>query len=158
MPYRVLNKIGPCLSVLALSLVLTACGKEPSIEQQIIASLETMEADAEEGRFMDFMTHVAQDFKGQQGALNRQDFQRFMVLQINKTRRVYATFLPIKVIGIPAMVGEPEAKATFRLLLTGGEGLLPERGQLFDVSTAWVREGGDWLLLSADWETAKFAE
>ena len=155
---RSLRAIAWCLIPFAFLFLLSACGKEPSVEQQVIASLETMEADAEEGHFVDFMSHVAKNFKGQQGQLGRQDFQRFMMLQINKNRRVYATFFPIKVIGTPALEGEPEATATFRLLVTGGEGFLPERGQLFDVSTSWVREGGDWLLLGADWEAAQIAE
>jgi len=158
LPIRALAEIAICLSILAMSLMLSACGKEPSVEQQIIASLESMEADAEEGRFMDFMKHIAKDFKGQQGALGRQDFQRFMMLQINENRRVHANFFPIQVIGKPESVGEPEATATFRLLVTGGEGLLPERGQLFDVSTGWIRQGGQWLLLNADWEAAEFTE
>ncbi len=154
-PRRLPSGTALCLGALVLSLMLSACSKEPSVEQQIIASLETMEADAEAGRFMDFMKHIAKDFQGQQGALGRQDFQRFMMLQINEHRRVQATFFPIKVVGTPALVGEPEATATFRLLVTGGAGFLPESGQLYNVSTGWVREGGHWLLLSADWEATQ---
>lgn len=150
-----LPKVALGLSALSLCLLLSACSKEPSIEQQIIASLETMEEDAEAGRFRDFMKHIAPDFKGQQGTLDRQDFQRFMLLQVNEHRRVQATFFPIKVVGTPAVAGEPEATATFRLLVTGGQGFLPESGQLFNVSTGWVREGGRWLLLSADWEATQ---
>src|SRR5690554_3662138 len=139
--------------MLALCLGLFACSKEPSIEQQIIAVLETMEEDAEAGQFMDFMKHVAKDFQGQQGALERQDFLRFLLLQINEHRRVQATFFPINVASTPTLTGEPEATATFRLLLTGGEGLLPESGQIFNVRTGWLKDGGRWLLVAADWET-----
>ena len=140
---------------LLMCLTLASCGKAPTVEQQIIASLETMEADAEDGRFMDFMSHVAKNFKGQQGALGRQDFQRYMMLQVNENRRIYVNFFPIRVVGTPELAGEPKASASFRLLVTGGKGILPERGQLLDVNTSWVREGGKWLLLSADWEIAR---
>lgn len=152
------GKFAAWMCVLVASLMLSACGNEPSVEQQIIASLESMEADAEEGRFMDFMNHIAKNFKGQKGTLTRQDFQRFMLLQINESRRVKANFFPINVVGTPELVGEPKATARFKLLVTGGEVFLPDSGQLLDVSTGWVKEGGEWLLLSADWETAQIEE
>ena len=155
-PYRrFLSLLAASLSTLML---LAACGKEPTVEQQVIATLESMEAAAEEGRPFDFMGHVAKDFKGQQGGLERVGFQRFMLMQMNENRRMQATFFPIQVVGVPELAGEPKAKANFRLLVTGGSGLLPERGQLFDVKTDWVREGGDWLLYRADWEAAKISE
>lgn len=143
---------------LALVMLLAACSNEPSVEQQIIAGLESMEEAAEAGKPLDFMGHVAKSFKGQQGMLERTDFQRFMLLQMNENRRLSANFFPIKVVGIPELAGEAKANASFRLLVTGGQGLLPERGQLFDVETEWIREGGRWLLLRADWEAVQIIE
>lgn len=153
--WRILNLFAAGLVVMVL---LGACGNAPSVEQQIIASLESMEEAAETGKPMDFMGHVAKGFKGQQGTLERAEFQRYMLLQMSENRRLYANFFPIKVVGIPELVGEPEASASFRLLVTGGNGFLPERGQLFDVQTEWIREGGDWLLFRADWEAVQITE
>lgn len=153
-PDSALRRLALATLILLACLMLSACGNEPTVEQQIIASLESMEADAEEGRFLDFMQHVSRDFKGQQGALSRQDFQRYLMIQVNETRRIYANFFPIRVEGKAEVVGEPRATASFKLLVTGGKGLLPERGRLLDVKTGWVREGGEWLLTSADWEVA----
>jgi hypothetical protein len=138
--------------------LLSACGEELTVEQQIIASLETMEADAEEGRTLDFMRHVAKGFEGQKGSMDRADFQRYMLLQFNENRRMYANFFPITVVGTPELAGEPKATASFRLLITGGNGILPDRGRLFEVQTAWVKEGGKWLLLAAEWETVQITE
>ena len=39
-----------------------------------------------------------------------------------------------------------------KILVTGGGGLLPERGQLFAVETHWRRIEGDWMLTEANWE------
>ena len=132
---------------------LVGCSAEPSVEQQIIASLEQMELSAEEGRHLDFMSGVAKDFSGQYEGMDRREFHRFMIFQMNENRRLHAQLFPIHVKETAA----GQASAQFNILVTGGGGLLPERGQLFEVETAWVRDGGDWLLSKADWEPVDFS-
>jgi len=130
------------------ALLVTACGEELSVEQQVIASLESMEKSAEEGRHLDFMSYVADDFRGQYGGMDRREFHRFMIFQMSENRRLHAQFFPIRV----KQTDEDQASAHFNILVTGGGGLLPDRGQLFEVETAWIRDGSDWLLSVADWE------
>lgn len=48
--------------------------------------------------------------------------------------------------------------AHFRILVTGGAGLLPESGQLYEVETGWIRDGGDWLLDKAEWQPVQLAD
>lgn len=128
--------------------LLAGCGKELSVEQQIIATLRNMEVAAEEGEHFDFMNYIAESFKGQQGSMDRREFHRFMIFQINQNRRLQAKFFPIFV----KETGEDQASAHFKILVTGGGGLLPERGQIFEVDTAWIRPSGDWLLDNANWK------
>ena len=142
------------LTVLLGCLLLTACGGEPSVEQQIIATLRSMEAAAEEGEHLDFMDQVADSFQGQHGSMARNDFHRFMIYQMNQHRRLRAQFFPIRV----RELEQGQASAHFQLLVTGGAGMLPESGQLYDVETYWIREGGNWLLARAEWQPARLAE
>lgn len=128
--------------------LLAGCGSEPSVEQQIIATLRNMEMAAEQGEHFEFMGYITDSFKGQQGSMDRREFHRFMIFQINQHRRLQAQFFPIFV----KETGEAQASAHFKILVTGGGALLPERGQIFEVETAWIRSGGDWLLDSADWK------
>ena len=130
---------------------LAACNEKLSVEQQIIATLRNMEYAAEEGQHLEFMTYISDSFGGQQGSMDRREFHRFMLFQINQNRRLQAQFFPIYV----KEIGEGSAAAYFRLLVTGGAGLLPDRGQLFEVETQWQRDGGDWLLKGADWEAVQ---
>jgi hypothetical protein len=44
------------------------------------------------------------------------------------------------------------AAADFSGLITGGRGLLPERGQMFNFETSWLMIDGQWQLVSAVWE------
>ena len=143
------------LSILLIPLLLlSGCREELSVEQQVIASIETMEAAAEDGRHLDFMGHVAAGFQAQYESMDRREFHRFMIFQMNENRRMHANFFPIHV----RQTGEETASAEFRVLVTGGGGLIPDRGQLFDVKTDWLLDGGDWLLYKADWETARMPE
>lgn len=129
-------------------MALASCGKKLTVEQQVIATLRHMESAAEEGRHLDFMENVADDFSAQQGSMGRLEFHRFMIFQINQHRRLQAQFFPIYV----TENSDDSASARFKLLVTGGAGLLPESGQLFEVETEWIRDGGDWLLRGAAWE------
>jgi hypothetical protein len=128
--------------------LLTGCSGDPSVEQQIIATLRAMEEAAEAGEHFKFMGHVSDGFKGQQGSMDQREFHRFMIFQINQHRRLQAQFFPIHV----RETGADQASANFNLLVTGGGNLLPESGQVFAVQTRWQWEGGDWLLEYADWE------
>ena len=133
---------------MCVCLLLMACGRELSVEQQIIATLRSMEVAAENGEHFEFIGYVADPFEGQQGTMDRREFHRFMIFQINQNRRLQAQFFPIYVVE----TGEGLASAHFNLLVTGGGSLLPENGQVFAVETRWIGDGGDWKLSYADWE------
>jgi len=137
-----------------LALLLVACGEDLSVEQQIIGTLRNMEAAAEQGEHFEFMGYLAESFSGQNGVMDRREFHRFMIFQINRNRRLQAQFFPIYV----QEAGIEKANAQFKILVTGGAGLLPDRGQLFAVKTQWQFTNGDWLLSVADWEAVQLPD
>jgi len=141
-------------SIALAAVALVSCGQKLTVEQQVIATLRNMEAAAAVVHHMDFMDYVADDFSARQGAMGRLEFHRFMIFQINQHRRLQAQFFPIYV----TETGEDSASAHFKLLVTGGAGLLPDSGQLFEVETEWERDGGDWLLKGADWEPVQLPD
>ncbi len=142
------------LSAVLAALLLTACGEKLSVEQQIIATLQAMEEAAEQGEHFEFMAYVADSFGGQYGSMDRREFHRFMIFQINQNRRLHAQFFPIYV----QETDKNQASAHFKLLVTGGAGLLPESGRLFEVETQWLLDGSDWLLEKADWEAVQLPD
>lgn len=140
---------------LALTVFLLAgCAKELSVEQHVIANLRAMEEAAEQGEHFEFMGFVSETFSAQYDSMDRRAFHRFMIFQINQNRRLHAQFFPINV----QETGDGQASARFNLLVTGGSGLLPESGQLFNVETHWVLEGSDWMLAKADWKVAQMVD
>jgi len=135
------------LKAVLLVLLLVACSEELTVEQQIIATLRNMEAAAEEGQHLEFMAYVADTFDGQQSSMGRREFHRFMIFQINQKRRLQAQIFPVHV----QALDDNHASADFKILVTGGAGLLPDSGQLFEVDTSWLNNGGEWLLEKANW-------
>lgn len=138
---------------LAFSGLLVSCGSEPTVEQQIIGVIGTMEAQVEAAERGAFIGQVAPDFRGQDGAMSRDQLNALVLLQLNQHRRVQAQLGPITVSSnLPE-----EATASFHMLLTGGAGWLPESGQVFQVTTHWAVRDGDWRLVAAEWKPVDLA-
>jgi hypothetical protein len=134
---------------LALSVcLLLGCGEKLTTAQRIIGRLQEMKQAAEAGRHFKFMDYLTDDFSAQRGLMGRREFHRFMIFQINRNHRLKGRFFPIFVSETDAR----HAEAHFRLLVTGGKGILPEHGQLYEVETNWRLTDGAWLLRRADWK------
>ena len=142
------------LATAALALLLSACGQPPTVEQQVIAVIRQMEQEIESGERRAFMAHVAEDFSAQSGRMNRDQVRALVVFQLRRYERLQGQLFPIRV----RETGPDSADADFRALVTGGPGWIPESGQVYDFSTSWRNEGGDWLLLRADWKPVPLDE
>jgi hypothetical protein len=134
--------------LLSFGLLLTACSKELTVEQQIIAAIRDMEARIEEGERRPFMAHVAEDFVGQNGAMTVQQLNAMVLFQLHRNQRVRAQLLPIHV----TSDGPDRAEARFDALITSGPGLIPDQGQKFEFLTLWQRREDEWLLVGASWQ------
>jgi hypothetical protein len=128
-------------------LLLCACDEPLTLEQQVIATMRNMEAHVEARERRAFMAYVAEDFEGQDGEFNKDQLNGLLLYYLRRYAQLNAQLLPVKV----ESRGEDLAEATFQVLLTGGEGVLPQSGQLVDVSSSWKRKDGEWLLQTARW-------
>ena len=138
-----------------LSVALSACSPPPTVSQQIIAAIQEMEARIESGERRPFMKHVAEDFTGQKGQLDRQQLRALVIYQLNRHQRLHAQLFPISVNETGEETGEETASAKFRALITGGPGWIPDQGQLYDFETLWRYEDGEWKLSSANWNPVR---
>lgn len=137
------------LLLLTFVLALVAgCGAELTVEQQVIATIRAMEAQIEAGERRPFMANVSEDFRGQGGSLNREQLRALLIMQLNRYQRLQGQLFPIHV----EETGEDAAAASFRALVTGGPGWIPESGQVFEFRTGWRRVEGEWQVVAADWE------
>lgn len=119
----------------------------PSPEQALRERMDQLQSaiDARDAGAVEDV--LAEDFVGNAG-LDRRGARRLAAATFLRYREVGVRFGPVEV----ELHGE-RATARFTAVATGGSGgLLPERGQLYDVTTGWRREGDDWRITSADWK------
>ena len=134
------------LLAVAMSLLLGGCDSTPP-EQKLKATIAKMETDGEAHKVSAVMDVVAEDFAGPEG-MDRKGLARFLTFASMQNATVGVTIGPIEV----DVVGE-RATAKFTLGATGGAGrFLPDRAQVYDVTTGWRMEGGEWKLVSAVWK------
>jgi len=135
------------LLVALLSAGLHNCSKPLTVEQQVIAMIREMETRIEAGERRPFMSHITEDFNGQNGLLNRAELQRFVLLQLNRHQRLHAQLMPIHV----SETGDGTAAANFKALITGGPNWIPDSGQIYEFETHWIKQDDEWMLQRANW-------
>jgi hypothetical protein len=136
-----------CLGFAVLG-ALFSCAKPLSVEQQVIATILEMKEHIEAGERLAFLGYVSEDFSGQHGAMNRDQLRGYVILQLNRYKKLRGKLFPIEV----EDQGDGQATAWFRALVTGGPGWLPESGQVFEFETHWRQDGDEWLVTAANWE------
>ena len=124
---------------------LSACRKEPP-EQALRNTITAMEAAAEAHDNDALFEPIADDFAGSEG-MDRQAFRRYVTFMGMRSKSVGVQLGPLDV-----KLFDQRATVSFTAALSGGEGLLPSRVQVYDVDTGWRLDDGEWKLISAKWK------
>lgn len=137
------------LALLALifAVGMPACSR-PSDEQQLRAALAEMQEAMEAGKPADFMRHIADDFTGAQGGVDREGLHNVLRGQVLANARIGVSLGPIDV-----ELQDSRATVQVTATFTGGSGRwLPERGAMYRIVSGWRRQSGRWLCVNARWE------
>jgi hypothetical protein len=96
-----------------------------------------------------FLGAVADDFARESGSFGKQDAKRVLagVYLRNEKITVNAVVSDVRING-------DRARASVRVIATGGAGLLPESGRTWNFDSAWRRERGQWKVYNAEWSDA----
>ena len=129
----------------SLCLSLASCSKPPP-EQALRASISKMEQAAQKKDAGEFFGYFAEDFSGSDG-LDRESFRRYVQLVWLQNKDVGIQMGPLDV-----KLMEDRATVDFTVALSGGQGLLPDRGQVYQVQTGWRLADDEWSLISATWK------
>jgi ketosteroid isomerase-like protein len=126
---------------------LAGCHRTPD-EEQVRQAIATAAADARGNDPQGVLDQVSEDFIGNDGEFDRRALRQVLALRALRRDSTGVLVGPIDI----ERQGD-RLIATFTLTLTGGEGdsLLPERADVFDMTTAWRREGRRWRCYSAAW-------
>lgn len=136
---------GLLLALLLAALALAACSRTPP-EERLRAAIEDLQQAVEQHDGSVLQETIAEDFIGP-GGLDRDGARRMAQAMFLRYRDVGVSLGPLDI-----ELRERHATVRFTAAMTGGAGVLPESGQLYDVQTGWRLEGDEWRLVNADWK------
>ena len=136
------------LLLLVFVVALASCERSPP-EQRLRESVESLQEVLQRGDAASMDEWLADDFIGPDG-LDRDGARRLAQVMHLRQRNIDVALGPMQVQLRPG-----HATVEFTAVLTGGSGgLLPDSGQLFDVTTGWRMDANQWRLTSAQWVSA----
>lgn len=136
-----------CVLLVFCLLVIAGCGREDTeiaLRRQAQGAIEAL-AEHDHGAFMDI---VADDFAGPEG-MDRQGVSQMARLYFLRFRQIRLLAGPLSV-----EMADQRARVSFSLVLAGGDGLLPDQAQAYQVDSAWRLDGDDWLMIALEWRAA----
>lgn len=132
-----------------LVLLLGACSVSDR-EQQLRQQIRALQEAIDRRDVGDVEALLADDFVGNEG-MDRRGARQLAAAVFLRHREVAARIGPVEV----ELRGQDDAVARFQVLATGGSGgVLPERGQAYQVETGWRLVDGEWKLRNASWKPA----
>lgn len=134
------------LALLMIS-VFVACARVPDTDA-IRSAIRTMAEAAEAKRTGDVLDHVAADFTGNDGEVDRAGLERLLRARVLAAQAIGVTIGTVEV----ELDGD-RATARFEMTVTDGSGRwLPDRRAVLDMTTGWRREGSVWRCQNARWK------
>ena len=134
------------LTLLVAGMSLAGCARTPP-EQALRERVDALEAAIDARDAGALRGVLADDFIGP-GGMDDAGAWRLAQGMFLRYRDIGTRLGPLDV-----QLQERHATVRFDAVVTGGAGtLLPQSGQVYDVTTAWRLEGDDWRLVSAEWE------
>ncbi|HSM11148.1 MAG TPA: nuclear transport factor 2 family protein [Lysobacter sp.] len=141
-------RIGEWLLLLMFVAALASCQRAPP-EQRLREAVQSLQEILQRGDAASLDDWLAADFIGP-GGLDRDGARRLAQVMHLRHRNIDVALGPMQVRLQPA-----HATVEFTTVITGGSGgLLPDSGQVFNVTTGWRMDANQWRLTSARWVVA----
>ena len=148
---RSMNPTGRCtmrfvFRAMALLVLFAGCARTPD-EERIRAALESMQKAAQARRPADVLEHVAADFTGNNGDMDRDSLAQLLRLQLLSRQGVNVVSGPVEIV-----IDDDRATAKFDVVLSDRSGRwVPGGSETYRIVSGWRREGSDWLCYNATW-------
>ncbi len=141
-----LCRLAACLVVM---LYLVACGKTP--DKDIISQhIATMQDAVEANDFSEIENFLHQGFIAN-NRLEAKEVARLLRMYSMQHRKIDVTIVASNTTINPTF--PDRAETIMSVVVTGSSGgLLPSDGSARTVKVEWIKQSGDWLVISAQWE------
>jgi hypothetical protein len=129
--------------------LLAACGKPDDPQVALEAAVQRLQDALEAKRTSDVIAMLDPRFRAQD-ELDAEWARKTMTL-------VFLRFNQVRVIAVNRQSrideggGGRVGRTTAQVLVTGAQGLVPERAEPHSLALVWWREGGDWKLRDLRW-------
>ncbi|MDE2155555.1 MAG: hypothetical protein KGJ32_06620 [Xanthomonadaceae bacterium] len=137
-----------CLPLIAMlcAAILPGCRHTPG-EVQVREAIAAVARAAQAGAAGDVVAPLSDDFDGNAGELDRSALANMVRLVALRGEHVGVMLGPIAVEHRGARM-----VATFKVTLSSGGRLFPDRLGIYQVESAWRREDGGWRCYTASWK------
>lgn len=142
------NKVKFLVTIMLLmSLVwISGCSEQPSDEVQIQEKMAQLQEAIEKKDRSGFMAEIDEQYQDQLGN-NRKALQRMLMGFFLRYKDI-----SIFVSGSEIEVTQIRAEGRSQVVVTGGEGIIPDNARHYQVYSCWNKHGGEWLLSCLEWE------
>jgi hypothetical protein len=128
--------------------LLSACTPPPDDETQLRSQLEALLQAARDHKVDTLMALLSEDFRGEgQQPIDRKATRQFIAYHFLRNPTVHILASNIAIDLLP-----PTARINLDVAVAGGSGVLPERGQIYHLTTEWQKRDAGWLLTHARWQ------
>ena len=133
------------IMLIVSTFLLPSCSSETD-EQRLNTALAGLFSAIENRQRSDVRQYLSKDFLAQRKQ-GRADAERIMLLYFrqNQNISIYRLQQDVK-------INKDRAEITLIVMVTGSSGLLPERGNRYQVDMLWRKQSGGWLLSNVNWE------
>jgi hypothetical protein len=137
--------------ILLQALWLAGCGKPAPAEEAIAAAISDMASALEQREASPIVARLHDDLiirEGIHGALGKEQAGRMLTATFFRHKNISVVLTNIEV--TPDSIRDDRASARFNALVTGGSGgMLPDRAQLYRISSEW-QLADDWQLIALE--------
>lgn len=132
------------VALAAIAVFCASCSRSDP-ERELRATVSAMAQAIEQREPAAFLDSVSDDFARESGTFGKQEVKRLLAATYLRNEKISVNSVVTSV-----RIDGDRARATVRVLATGGAGLLPERGQGWDFDSVWRRENGRWKVYNAE--------
>ncbi len=136
-----------CTFIIATALLgLCACSSDPDL-QYLRNAVGTMSVAAENHNADGILAYIDNSYRGTGG--NRAGVANLLQRHFSYNKSIN---LIISDIEINIAEDKQSARVNVRVLMTGGQGKLPERGRLSAIRSHWKKFNDEWRVVDANWQ------
>ena len=134
--------------LLLVLVALAGCSREPATEQ-LLERVAALEAAIENHQNETAMAMLDSGFSTGKGQ-DRKEAQRLLLFHAMRHQQIRIVRSQTEASLDPAY--RDQGEVSFNVLLTGGQGWLPEQGRSLHVESRWIFRDGEWYLSYLQWE------